>query len=185
MHFVDMKRAVKGVLILAAAFVASCIAVDEFSPKQRTQIERYLTSKNLEYTITSDSAYVHLAGNKFLAADEPRGEGATKGDRVTFNFEAYTFVSSPAQKPYYTNKRYLAEQLEGLNTTYWDFNPREITLGSGEILNSLNEALEGSLGGDSLAVFLTSNIAYQESGMGVVPANTPVMFVITVEQITK
>lgn len=181
-----MMKVLKGVVIVAVvAFFASCIAVDVFSPKQRTQIESYLTKNQLEYVITSDSAFVHLAGNKYLAEGEARGEGAVVGNQVTFNFEAYTFSSSPATTPYYTNKRYLAEKLTNLNTSYWNFEPREVILGGGEILNSLEEALEGSIAGDSLAVFLTSSIAYGESGMGTVPANTAVMFVLTVEDVKE
>ena len=181
-----MKMARKGILILAvAAVVASCIVSDEFAPKQRTQIENYLSKSQLEYRITTDSAYVHLAGNKF-APEIPDTYEVAKGDKVTFNFEAYTFSSSPASTPYYTNKRYLAESIsEDLNTTYWNFEPKVVKLGEGEILNSLEEALEGSMKGDSLAVFLTSSIAYGERGMGTVPTNTAVMFVLTVEDITE
>lgn len=175
-------KAKRGIFIVAAvALCVTCVAIDEYSPKQRVQIENYLNNNQLEYTITSDSAYVHLAGNKYLAEGEERRGGAESGGRVTYNFEAYTFSSSPAATPYYTNKRYLAELLTDLNTTYWNFEPREVTLGSGEILNSLDEALEGSVVGDSLAVFLTSSIAYGNYGMGTVPANTAVMFVLTVE----
>lgn len=175
----DMRR--KWVFLVAVVgFVTSCIAVDTFAPKQRTQIESYLSKNKLDYVITSDSAYVHLAGNKLLEEGAERGDGAAAGDKVAFNFEAYTFSSAPATVPYYTNKRYLAEQMTNLDTSYWNFEPREVVLGSGEILNPLEEALEGSMVGDSLAVFLTSSIAYGESGMGVVPANTAVMFVLTV-----
>lgn len=181
-----MNMARKGILILAmVAMAASCIVNDEFAPKQRTQIENYLNKNGLEYVITSDSAYVHLGGNKF-APEIPDTREAAKGDKVTFNFEAYTFSSSPASTPYYTNKRYLAEAIsEDLNTTYWNFEPRVVKLGAGEIINSLEEAFEGSMKGDSLAVFLTSSIAYGESGMGTVPANTAIMFVLTVEDITE
>lgn len=176
----------RGILALVVAALAiACEATDEFAPKQRTQIETYLTRNKLEYTITSDSAYVHLAGNKYLGADEVRGEGATTGSNVTFNFEAYTFSSAPATTPYYTNKQEVAKKLTDLNTLYWDFEPRVTTLGSGNILNPLEEALEGSLRGDSLAVFMTSSIAYGESGMGTVPANTAVMFVLIVEDVEK
>lgn len=173
---------------MVASLVASLVACetsDEFAPKQRTQIENYLSRNSLEFSITTDSAYVHLAGNKF-APDVPNTHKAVQGDKVTYNFEAYTFSTSPASTPYYTNKAYLAEDLsEDLNTSYWNFEPRIVELGKGEILNSLDEALVGSMIGDSIAVFLTSSIAYGASGMGTVPANTAVMFVLTVEDVTE
>lgn len=181
-----MKVSRVGIVVLAlvAVVVTSCIEIDEFAPKQRTQIESYLSDK--EYTITSDSAFVYLAGNKYNIATENRPQGAEKGDRVTYNFEAYTFSSSPATTPFYTNKRYVAEYIsDQLNTEYWDFEPRVVTLGNGEIINSLDESLLGSIAGDSLLVFLTSSIAYGEEGMGAVPANTPVMMILTVENLSK
>lgn len=177
-------RARKGILVLAVvALFASCVAVDEYAPKQRTQIEKYLTKNNLEYAITADSAYVYLAGNKYLG--EEQGRAAAMGDAVTFNFEAYTFSSAPATSPYYTNKQELAERLNNLNTQYWNFEPRVVRLGNGDILKPLEDALVGSLRGDSLAVFMTSSIAYGESGMGVVPANTAVMYVLIVEDVAE
>lgn len=159
----------------------SCIAIDEFAPKQRTQIESYLGDR--EYRITSDSAFVYLAGNKFAHVAGVDAPAAAKGDRVIFNVEAYTFSSSPASKPYYTNKRALAETISSeLDLTYWNFEPFRVKLGEGEILKPLDEALVGSIPGDSLAVFLTSSIAYGSEGMGTVPKDTAVMIVLTVEQ---
>ena len=181
-----MKLRKSIILWAVVAAVTSCIAIDEFSPKQRTQIENYLNKNELEYTITADSAYVHLAGNNYLEDGDERGRWAQVGSKVVFNFEAYTFASAPATTPYYTNKRYLAEEISAdLNTQYWDFEPREVILGDGEILSSLEDALVGSLRGDSLAVFLTSSLAYGASGMGAVPANTAVMIVLTVEDVQE
>ena len=178
------------ILVVAMAAMSSCVVLDEYAPKQRKQIENYLNNKELSYVITSDSAYVHLAGNKFgLIEDERGGElagSAANGDAVTFNVEAFEFSSSPSGTPYYTNKRYLAEAISTeLDTSFWNFDPYVVTLGRGEILNALDEALVGSLVGDSIAVFLTSSIAYGATGMGVVPANTAVMMVLTVEELTK
>ena len=175
------------IVLAAVALMTSCMTSDEYAPKQRSQIEKYLTNKNLAYTITTDSAYVHLAYNKFGYATDGRDRNAAaKGDKVTFNVEAYEFNSSPSGTPYYTNKQRIAEAISPeLDTSYWNFDPYVVTLGRKEILNALEEALVGSLAGDSLAVFLTSSIAYGAEGMGVVPANTAVMIVLTVEELMK
>lgn len=171
-------------VVAVVAMVTSCVEIDEFAPRQRTQIESYLGDK--EYRVTSDSAFVHLAGNKLNIAAEQRPAGAKKGDKVTFNFEAYTFSSRPANTPYYTNKRYVAETIsQDLNTQYWDFEPMEATLGAGDIINPLDESFEGCIVGDSLLVFLTSSIAYGTPGMGSVPKDTAVMMILTVEELTE
>lgn len=179
-------RVVGFFVAVVAMFVTSCIVVDEFEPKQRTQIENYLQNGKKDYFVTSDSAFVVLEGNRLLAVGEPRPKGAEKDDRVEFNVEAYTFSSSPATYPYYTNKRYLAEQLSAtLDTSYWDFEPYSIRLGHDEIINGLEEALVGSIVGDSILVFLTSSLAYGSAGMGAVPKNTAVMMILTVEDLEQ
>lgn len=165
---------------------AGCVAVDEFAPKQRTQIETYLTTQSMEYRVTSDSVYVHLAGNRATQGESQSGVEAEKGDRVRYNFAAYTFTTKPAQQPYYTNKRYLAESIsKDLDISLWNFEPREVVLGSGDILNGLDEAFEGSIKGDSLLVFFTSSRAYGASGMGAVEANQAVMITLNVIDVEK
>lgn len=181
-----MKRAYSWVLALLAVAVVGCEVSDEFAPKQRTQIEKYLSGGSMEYRLTSDSVYVHLAGNKYDVSGDDRRMGAVEGDSITYYFEAYTFGTSPSNKPYYTNKRALAESIsKDLNISYWDFEPREVVLGSGEILNGLEEAFEGSVAGDSLLVFLTSSVAYGNEGMGVVGANQAIMMILNVEEVAK
>lgn len=174
------SRNIVALVIAAVAMLYSCIEIDEFAPKQRAAIESYLSDRY--YRITADSAFVCLLDNKFGNVVDREHEGAKKGDRACFNVEAYTFNNSPATKPYYTNKRYLAEAtFKGMDLSYWDFEPYVVTIGKGEILKPLDEALEGSLVGDSIAVFLTSSIAYGHVAMGAVPKDTAVMIILTVE----
>ena len=181
----SMKKWLAGIVVLmAVAAVTSCVAIDAYSPKQRTQIESYLYEK--EYWITSDSAYVHLAGNKFLSQRPANMQGAEEGDRVTFNFEAYTFSSSPANQPFYTNKPWVLPMLsDELDTSYWSMEPVKVDLGRHSILNSLEESLYGSVAGDSLLVFLPSGLAFGEAGMEAVPKNTAVMYILTVESVAN
>ena len=172
-------------VMAVVALVTACVTADEFAPKQRNQIESYLGDK--EYRLTPDSAYVYLAGNKFDIAPENRRQGAEVGDVVTFNVEAYTFSgSSPSTVPYYTNKPYMLDLLsEDLDTSYWPLEPFVARLGQGDILKPLEQSFEGCVEGDSLLVFLTSSIAYGTAGMGAVPKNTPVMMILTVEQLEE
>ena len=174
------------VVLAVVAMATACATYDEYAPKQRTNIEKYLADNELSYVITADSAYIHLAGNKYGVEGDNRPAGAKRGEKVTFNVEAYEFNSSPLSTPYFTNKRYLAEVISSdLDISWWNFDPFVVILGRGEILNPLEIALDGSLKGDSLAVFLTSSLAYGVDGMGVVKPNTAVMIVLTVEDVTK
>lgn len=178
-------------ILLVAAIVAvvgyACTSTDEYPPAQRIKIADYLDKNGIEYTITADSAYYYVAGNKFADADGLLPEGAhraAQGDEIAYNFEAYTFASAPASLPYYTNKEWLAGKLSNLlDTSFWDFEPRRVVLGSGTILKGLEDALYDSAVGDSIRVFLPCNIAYGSEAMGSVPANTAIMMVLNVEDI--
>ena len=188
-----MKARVKiAIWVLAIGLMMSalvgCEGSNEFVPKQRTQIERYLASKSADFELVGDSVFVYVAGNKLADAGTLPAEPQTiaAGDSLVFNFEAYTFTSTPAAKPYYTNKKWLMDKYyPDFDSSYWDFSPKRIKVGAGEILTSLEEALVGRMEGDSVAVFLTSNNGYGDSAMGTVEENTALMWVLNVEEIKK
>ena len=176
------------VLGFVVGALAGCEASDEFAPKQRTQIERYLAGRGAEYTLVGDSVFVHVAGNRLATEGTLPAQPATLavGDGVVFNFEAYTFTSNPATKPYYTNKEWLmAKYYPNFDYSYWDFSPRSIRLGEWAILKGLEEALVGRMEGDSVVVFLTSDNGYGDHDMGAVDRNTALMWVLNVEQVEK
>lgn len=177
------------VAVMTASIMGSCDASssDTFAPAQRTKIESFLANSGADYRITADSAYVFTAGNKYIQAGEEIPNGApvaTKGDRLSYNFEAYTFGSAPAQKPFYTNKEWVARTLgNNLDATYWNFEPREVVLGHGDVLNGIEEAFYNSTIGDSICLFMTSSIAFGQAGLGSVPPNTAVMMILNIENI--
>ncbi len=184
-----VKIAIWGLtILLMVSALVGCEGSNEFVPKQRTQIERFLANRNAEYQLVGDSVFVHVAGNKLAESGTLPAEPQTiaVGDSLTFNFEAYIFTSNPATKPYYTNKKWLMDKFyPDFDSSYWDFSPRRIKIGNGEILTSLEEALMGRMVGDSIAVFLTSNNGYGDSAMGTVEENTALMWVLNVEDIKK
>jgi hypothetical protein len=166
------------IVALVGAAMVACEASDAFAPKQRVQIESFLAQNSLEYRLTSDSVYVHTAYNSLPEGDQTVIQS---GDRVKYNFEAYTFNGRPATLPYYTNKEWLAEQLgDVIDTSFWDFEPVSVRLGGEPILKGLESALPSCRKGDSVVVFLTSSNAYGDRHVGVVPANTAVMMVLNI-----
>lgn len=191
-----MKRSLNitivAIVLLVSALVG-CEASDEYAPKQRTQIEKFLISKSADYQLVGDSVFVFVAGNRYLdnsgtSDDVAVGEllELTKGDSLVFNFEAYTFTSTPASKPYYSNKLWLMEKYySDFDFSHWDFTPRRIKLGSGGILKGLEDALVGRIEGDSVAVFLTSNNGYGDVAMGTIEENTALMWVLNIEEVKK
>ena len=161
---------------------SSCNNDDEdLIETQQERIERYLASYEVEYVLQDDGVYKYLA-YRDPANDE--SEVAVKGDSLVFRFAGYTFVNAP-EELFYTNNRYLVENDTILNTKYWSFEPKRIKLGDGSIIKSLESSLLNSKEGDSLLVFLTSDIGYGDKSMGIVEENTALMFVLNIDEIIK
>lgn len=112
------------------------------------------------------------------------------GNRVKITYTAYLFKgSSPSiDNMYATNDPNSITKLQesGLNTEYeWSTEPFEFTLGTGEILESLETALEGCREGDSVEIYLTFEAAYGKSYIGKIPSETSVVWFIDIVSVEK
>lgn len=167
------------VLLAVALLSAGCSADEDIVAKQEENIEKYLSSNALEY-VYENGVYKYIASR---TADATAVE-AQKGDSVVFRFAGYTFGSAPAGL-FYTNNRYLVEGDTLLNTTYWSFEPKRVKLGDGSIIKGLEKALLNSMQGDSLLVFMTSEMGYGDKAMGAVDMNTALMYVLNIESVKR
>lgn len=115
---------------------------------------------------------------------------AENGDILSITYTAYIFTgNAPAiANMYATNDSASIEQLQqaGLNTEYeWTTDPYEFMLGNGDVLNSLDIALEGCHKGDSVEVYLTFEGGYGNNYIGKVPSKSSVVWFITINDIKK
>lgn len=112
------------------------------------------------------------------------------GDRVAITYSAYVFKNG---KPtlsdlFATNDETLIAELEalGLNTTYeWTTEPFEATIGSGDLLEGLEIALEGCREGDNVEIYLTFESGYGNKYVGMVPPKSSQMWIIDIKSVTK
>ena len=161
--------------------VFGCSNDDEIND-QKTSIEKYLTNKNYAYD-NRGGAYCYTLNRS--RDDYETSTIATNGDHVTFNFAAYVFKNGLGDL-YYTNIADLAaKELAGLNTEYWTFDPIEGQVGNSGLVKGVDLALNGCREGDSLQVFLTSELCYDKKQMGILPKNTPSVFVLKILKVTK
>ena len=180
-----MEKRLLGILIVALLMVAmlpSCEGDDESVEKQETLILNYLNRQNLTYTL-DDGIYKVVYGD----TERPDYESlpmAQEGDSVVFRFAGYVFNGAPIYL-FYTNNRYLVEGDTVLNSEYWSFEPKRIKLGDGSIIKSLERPLLNSRAGDSLLVFITSELGFGDESMGVVPENSAMMYVLNVDEVIK
>lgn len=112
------------------------------------------------------------------------------GNRLSITYTAYMFKggSPTIDNMYATNDPNSIAKLQesGLDTEYeWSTEPFEFVLGAGEILESLETALEGCREGDSVEIYLTFEAAYGNSYIGKVPSKTSVVWFINIVNVEK
>ena len=189
-------------ILILLATLAGCKQEDTLL-SERDKIEKYLTSSRrmvadtelgnvIEdnpafYSVFGRYAYRHIV-NYYDAGreDKPVVEW---GNRLEIRFDAYTFTGSEPSTSaiYWSNDAETIQELgkKSGNTLDWPTEPLAITLGTTAILEGLERALPGCHEGDSVQVYMTSNLAYGKHLVGVVPKNSMVAWYIKIEKVTK
>ena len=189
-------------ILILLATLAGCKQEDTLL-SERDKIEKYLTSSRrmvadtelgnvIEdnpafYSVFGRYAYRHIV-NYYEAGreDKPVVEW---GDRLEIRFDAYIFTGSEPSTSaiYWSNNAETIQELgkKSGNTLDWSTEPLTITLGTTAILEGLERALPGCHEGDSVQIYMTSNLAYGKHLVGVVPKNSMVAWYIKIEKVTK
>ena len=189
-------------ILILLATLAGCKQEDTLL-SERDKIEKYLTSSRrmvadtelgnvIEdnpafYSVFGRYAYRHIV-NYYDAGreDKPVVEW---GNRLEIRFDAYTFTGSEPSTSaiYWSNDAETIQELgkKSGNTLDWSTEPLAITLGTTAILEGLERALPGCHEGDSVQVYMTSNLAYGKHLIGVVPKNSMVAWYMKIEKVTK
>ena len=155
----------------------SCGSDVDVSPSQRESIVYYLNQEDFEH-INVNGVYKRIVNGDRYGRDELTDSKI--GDSIVFNFEAYEFNSSPSEDWYDTNKRYLAEATEGLNPEYMDLTPRKVKIGSGGLIKGLQIGLPDCRVGDSIHLYITSDLAYGEHKIPGIKANSAILYILNI-----
>lgn len=149
---------------------------------QQTKIKAHLTSNEFEYTVQG-GVYKYVAGNK-LEGEQPVVE---KGDIVTFNFEGHIFPNTAPATSFFTNKPNLADALaaKGYDTSQWDLTPFVAKAGNGDVLKGIDVALPKCQKGDSVLLYITSDLGFGKNDIPQVSKNTALIYIITIEDVQK
>lgn len=190
---------------LAAMLVVGCNDNDSIVEQERTSIERYLTSSHsprliskadvensLEfnppfYERLSQDVYRYIA--TYYDADRDLRREVEQGDVVSMTVTAYQFTGSKPSVAmvYFTNEQSVIASLEelGLNTQYWTSEPLVLKLGETNIIKSVSMSLLGCREGDQVEVYMTHEAAYGKDAVGVLEKETSVLWVYTIDSVTK
>ncbi len=196
----------KYILLLALPLLWSCSDEDyDTLEDQRDDIVTFLTTKHSPtliaeedvaesldyqpafYTVSGSTVYRYI--DDYYNTDREEWRVVQEGDAIYITFWCYDFsttTSAPSSSTLlYTNDPlYEDAYIEaGLNVEYWDFSPKRIVLGSGEILKSIETALVGCREGDSIELYMTYNMAYGSGWVGLSSLEEPFAFFCTIDSI--
>ena len=178
-----------GLLLLLVPVFAGCGGDDETTkkidiPAQRAAFMKFLDAKELVYTTTRDSIF------KYTVGPNASGRTVTVGDQVSIRYAGGVFNSTTSSENLYgfggmftTNVKLAAQQagMDGLELLLPD--PLDITLGRSGLIRGLDLGMQGSRLGDTVLLYITSDLAYNNEPMGLLAAGTPVVFeVILLEE---
>lgn len=189
-------------ILILLAILSGCKQEDTLL-SERDKIEKYLTSRRMVieeevgnviennpafYTLFGRYAYRHIVNYYDIGReDKPVVEW---GDKVEIKFfNAYTFSGSEPSTSaiYWSNNPDIIEQLgkKSGNTLDWPSEPITIQLGKTAILEGLERTLPGCHEADSVQVYMTSNLAYGDHLIGVVPKNSMIAWYMKIGKVTK
>lgn len=200
---------IRNIAILAVATIlfAGCKQNDDILTKQQESTVRYLTSTHSPRLMTEQEATVSLEekpeyytnyGNmawRYIATMYAEGRSewteADRNDVVEISFDAYVFnyVNPVNTTPYWSNRqatidRFVANN-EYFDPQYWRVEPYVIHLDGDDGIPGLRRALVGCREGDSVEVYMTYEAAYGKDIVGIVPKQSPVAWLLTVDKVTK
>lgn len=165
------------IIIVTLCLTCSCGSDADVLPNQIEAIEKYLDNTNIEYE-NVDGVYKQILNENRYGRDKLTD--SKLGDSIVFNFEAYTFTSAPSTEWFYTNKKPLVDALEGFNSQYWDLTPRRVKIGGGGLIQGISYGLPNCRVGDSVHLYITSDLAYGDKQADVVVRNSALLYIINI-----
>lgn len=194
-------------LLVSLLAAAGCAKEDEILPKQQQQIVSFLTGSHVPrliseaqiaqegelpfYSTSGTSVYRYI--NDAWNTERLNRPAVGKSSTVTITYRAYVFAYRTIPEtltadaiPFDSNDPSIEQELYtkwGLTPGVWSFEPMRIDLGKDEILKGLRLALIGCREGDRVEAYMTYNMAYGAKFFNVVPRDTPVAYLFTVDRV--
>ncbi len=165
------------IIISTLCLTYSCGSDADVLPNQISSIVKYLDNKGVEY-VNVEGVYKSIINGDRYGRDEL--VDSKSGDSISFNFEAYTFGSSPSSQWFYTNKKSLVDAVDGINTQYWDLTPRRVKVGSGGLIKGIEYGLPNCRVGDSIHLYITSDLAYGDHSAQGVGGNSAILYILNI-----
>lgn len=191
------------VAIMFLVVGVGCNGEEEAVDTQRQNIERFLTSSHdprliaqadIENSLEYQPAFYERLGYnifRYIATYYDQGRELRRevkaGDKVEITYVGFRFTGSKftLADVYATNDESMLAQLEeaGLDGQYWETEPLTIIFGQSNIINGVEASLNGCREGDVVEVYMTYEEAYDKNVVGVLPKESPIAWIYTIDKI--
>ena len=191
-------------ILFLLVFAAGC-EKEDILLSERNLIEKYLADRKIYsesevgsviqdnppfYQVFGRYAYRHIVN--YYDNDRVHRRAIKLGDKVKLRFNAYIFNGKEPSTPaiYWSNVPSVIKDLgdrlfqqHTINSLKWSTDPLIVKLGETEILEGLELTLQDCYEGDSIQVYISSNLAYGNKPVGVIPKNSMVAWYIKIMEI--
>lgn len=191
-------------LVATSTLLYSCESDFEENEEQREKIVSFLESSHVPKLIAESDlssslenepqfysqygsyAYRYIAD--YYNPERKTQAEVTDGSQVTITFRLYPFTGTAIayeDTPTYTNDPYYNDIYieNGLDLTYWNFEPIKFTIGSGDVMDTIQEGLKGCRKGDSVEIYMTNNMGYEDAVIGVMEQDISLAFFCTIDSV--
>ncbi|MCD7970651.1 MAG: FKBP-type peptidyl-prolyl cis-trans isomerase [Alistipes sp.] len=183
-----MKKIIAYILLLLAVMLTvRCNAEEDNAiADQRSRITTYLEN-NAEEDLWSEISGVFRYRIPGENAVQSTATEIERGDSVYFYFAGYEFTSTRQEPTFYTNLDYLIEErrLAGQNVIFMSDEPEKVKIGDTKLIRALEIGLTGCYQGDSVRLFLTSNLAYGANYVSTLPLDSSVEYAVLIDKVIK
>lgn len=157
---------------------------DDVVPAQIENIERFLESNNMDYTVQR-GVYRHIGNSR--REDYFSSPRVEPGNEVHFYVAGYRFERSRMEPAFFSNKDFIIEELKeaGLSDVYWQRDIMVARLGKSDLVKGIERGLPGCRQGDSVRMFMPSDLAFGENYISTLPLNSAVEYVLWIDKVIK
>ena len=195
------------ILAFVVLLFVGCKQEDAILTKQQESTVRFLTSSHNPRLMSEQDAATSLEekpeyytnyGNiawRYIATTYAEGRDgwleADRNDVVEISFDAYVFNYSDPKNttPFWSNRQATIDRFVSTNQyfdpQYWSTEPYVIRLDSEDGMPGLRRALVGCREGDVVEIYMTYQAAYDEEIIGLVPKESPLAWLLTVDKVVK
>lgn len=181
-----MKHRISALALLAIALLsASCVKqkLETTYNSQEDKIDQYIEKNRI---VSGDTLrVVYNAGSSRLVTKEGEGPELAADGNIAFYYAGYTFGGSISNSNLFSTNHEPSATAAGWTLTEDEAKALTINLNDYRLLPGLKSGLIGVKGGEECQIFFTGKYGFGNKELGIIPANSALVYKIWVESISN